>query len=184
MCHRPFGDASAEPEQSNQMNPAYFNMLDQSLNGPAGSHRDASRRRLPGSLSEPVRAPPGTEFVASEPRTPPVNQGISPNAFSQNYFATFFREERELGKGGKGVVLLVTHILDGCELGQFACKRVAVGNNHEWLEKVLLEVRTLQNLFHSNLVSYRHVWLEDYQVNTFSPKVPFCFILQVCLWLW
>jgi serine/threonine protein kinase len=160
------------------MNPGYFNMLDQSLNGESSS----SRRRLPGSSSsnEPLLRVPlhGAEFVASEPRTPPTAQSISPAAFSQNYFKTFFREERELGKGGKGVVVLVTHILDGCELGQFACKRVPVGNNHSWLEKVLLEVKTLQNLSHPNLVSYRHVWLEDYKVNNFAPKVPFCFILQ------
>jgi hypothetical protein len=178
-CHRPFGEAEILEDPQEQMNPSYFYMLDQSLNGPPAALPQEPRRRLPSYSGEALRAPPGTQFVASEPRTPPVTQGISPSAFSRNYFKTFFREERELGKGGKGVVLLVTHILDGCELGQFACKRVPVGNNHDWLEKVLLEVRTLQNLSHANLVSYRHVWLEDYQLSDFSPKVPFCFILQV-----
>jgi hypothetical protein len=35
--------------------------------------------------------------------------------------------EKELGKGGKGVVLLVRHVLDSVSLGKFACKRVPVG---------------------------------------------------------
>lgn len=39
----------------------------------------------------------------------------------------FFVEETELGRGGKGVVLLVKHVLDGVSLGLFACKRVPVG---------------------------------------------------------
>ena len=109
---------------------------------------------------------------------PPRNQGISARAFSPNYFKTFFVEEKELGRGGKGVVLLVQHVLDGVQLGKFACKRVPVGDDHEWLEKVLIEVQLLQNLSHQNLVSYRHVWLEDYQINTFGPSVPCAFILQ------
>jgi len=85
-----------------------------------------------------------------------------------------------LGRGGTGVVLLVRHVLDGVSLGHFACKRVPVGmspsklqhaghlpktsflgDNHKWLEKVLMEVQLLQQLSHTNLVSYRHVWLEN-----------------------
>ena len=41
----------------------------------------------------------------------------------------FFTTEKELGKGGKGVVLLVKHSLDGVSLGHFACKRVPVGED-------------------------------------------------------
>jgi serine/threonine protein kinase len=108
----------------------------------------------------------------------PAHHGISARAFSPGYFKTFFVEERELGRGGKGVVLLVRHILDGVNLGRFACKRVPVGDDHEWLEKVLIEVQLLQNLSHQNLVSYRHVWLEDYQITNFGPSVPCAFILQ------
>lgn len=87
-------------------------------------------------------------------------------------------EERVLGKGGKGVVLLVKHVLDGVSLGHFACKRVPVGDDHEWLEKVLGEVQLLQNLSHQNLVSYRHVWLENARISTFGPSVPCAFIIQ------
>ena len=87
-------------------------------------------------------------------------------------------EERELGRGGKGVVLLVKHVLDGVPLGHFALKRIPVGDDHEWLEKVLVEVKLLQHLSHENLVSYRHVWLEEMQITTFGPPVPCAFILQ------
>ena len=43
---------------------------------------------------------------------------------------------------------------------------------------VLIEVQLLQGLSHPNLVSYRHVWLEDVKLNRFSPSVPCAFILQ------
>ncbi|KAH6663258.1 calcium-dependent protein kinase [Plectosphaerella plurivora] len=117
------------------------------------------------------------EFVSS---TPSVQQGsrIRKEAFSPNYFKTFFVEERELGRGGKGVVLLVRHEIDGCHLGHFACKRVPVGDDHAWLEKVLIEVELLAQLSHPNLVSYRHVWLENVQLTRFGPKVASAFILQ------
>jgi hypothetical protein len=95
----------------------------------------------------------GAEFVGSTPALPSREGGISAQAFSPNYFKSFFVEERELGRGGKGVVLLVKHVLDGLPLGQFACKRVPVGDDHEWLEKVLTEVQLLQGLQHQNLVS-------------------------------
>jgi serine/threonine protein kinase len=152
-----------------------------SFNAPPGieSQRESPFSAPPAVESQPnspLNAPPGAEFVASEPRTAP--QGISQSSFSQNYFKTFFVEEKELGRGGKGVVLLVTHLLDGFPLGQYACKRVPVGDDHAWLEKVLVEVQTLQKLSHANLVSYRHVWLEDYKPNKFGPTVPCAFILQ------
>ena len=54
-----------------------------------------------------------------------ISHGLSPHdrnrirrdAFSPGYFNTFFVEEKELGRGGKGVVLLVRHEIDGCHLG-------------------------------------------------------------------
>jgi hypothetical protein len=92
------------------------------------------------------------EFVASSP-APQTGHSIKKEAFSPNYFKRFFIEEKELGRGGKGVVLLVRHELDRVSLGmimhiflialvlywwwagQFACKRVPVGDDHAWLEK-------------------------------------------------
>jgi serine/threonine protein kinase len=47
------------------------------------------------------------------------------------------------------------------------------------LEKVLVEVELLAKLSHPNLVSYRHVWLEDVKLNRFGPTSVACaFILQ------
>ena len=86
--------------------------------------------------------------------------------------------EKELGRGGKGVVLLVTHVLDKVDLGQYACKRVPVGDDHAWLINVLNEVRLLEHLSHQHLVYYKHVWLEDVKISNFGPSVPCAFILQ------
>ena len=195
-CRRPYRDPSPQgederpehehsppPEADNGfVNPGYFQLLRRSQPGsaegsrPASPHKQLAPPPLQGTPNE-FQAPPGAEFVGSAPARP-RSHGISAKAFSPNYFQTFFVEERELGRGGKGVVLLVQHVLDGVQLGKFACKRVPVGDDHEWLEKVLIEVQLLQDLSHQNLVSYRHVWLEDYQISNFGPSVPCAFILQ------
>jgi serine/threonine protein kinase len=196
-CRRPYRDPSPHsddhsdhdhpprtpgiPDAENGfVNPAYFQMLRRSQPGSADVSRPSSphKQLAPAPISDGqgrFQSPDGAEFVGSTP-VPPRN--ISVKAFSPDYFKTFFVEERELGRGGKGVVLLVQHVLDGVQLGRFACKRVPVGDDHEWLEKVLIEVQLLQNLSHENLVSYRHVWLEDYQISNFGPSVPCAFILQ------
>lgn len=187
--HEPADDGQHEhtPGTSNAdngfVNPGYFGMLRSSQPGSAEISRPSSPHKQLGPA--PIRhaprefhAPQGAEFVGSTPAPSTRSQGISARAFSPNYFKTFFVEEKELGRGGKGVVLLVHHVLDGVQLGKFACKRVPVGDDHEWLEKVLVEVQLLQNLSHQNLVSYRHVWLEDFQISNFGPSVPCAFILQ------
>lgn len=151
-------------------------------------HRLNNADRPPSSpirrLVEPVRlvadeVSRDAEFMSS---TPSVQEGVGSRirreSFTPNYFNTFFVEEAELGRGGKGVVLLVRHEIDGCHLGHFACKRVPVGDDHAWLEKVLVEVELLAKLHHPNLVSYRHVWLEDVQLTRFGPSVACAFILQ------
>ena len=103
---------------------------------------------------------------------------ISESAFSQGYFDRFFKVKQQLGKGSRGVVYLVEHILDGYSLGLFACKKVTVGNDHKWLEKVLSEVHFLRLLSHPNLVNYNHMWLESSRISMFAPVVPCAFILQ------
>ncbi|KAL1902010.1 putative serine/threonine-protein kinase iks1 [Sporothrix stenoceras] len=139
----------------------------------------AAAAATPTSASLPHDVPNDAEFVSSAPYVPPdAAHPINKQAFSPNYFRTFFVEERELGRGGKGVVLLVRHEIDGCQLGYFACKRVPVGDDHAWLEKVLVEVELLAKLSHPNLVSYRHVWLENVTLNRFGPSVACAFILQ------
>lgn len=179
-CHRPLhnngggqeGHHTSSGGQPEFINPNYFRMLHRSLPSSATSSTSSSphRRLVQPALPDGPTSEPSGGTSAS--------QGISSAAFTPNYFKKFFVEEGILGKGGKGVVLLVKHVLDGVSLGHYACKRVPVGDDHEWLEKVLGEVQLLQHLTHQNLVSYRHVWLEDAKISTFGPSVPCAFILQ------
>jgi serine/threonine protein kinase len=187
-CHQAWPAHSADDEDvavlssPDVIDPQYFRMLSHTLNGsPKPSPPTSPRRRLVQASTPPTNVsselPSGAEFLGSSP-APTDAPGISSSAFSQHYFRKFFVEEKILGRGGKGVVLLVAHVLDGVQLGHFACKRVPVGDDHEWLKKILTEVQTLQKLSHQNLVSYRHVWLEDVQLTKFGPSVPCAFILQ------
>ncbi|KAI0421911.1 kinase-like domain-containing protein [Xylaria grammica] len=191
-CKRPLRSTSPErhfdaPPQHREswVDPQYFRMLqhdhDDSHHSTSSSSTIGSVRRLPQpalpSGDVPIGAVDDVEFVSSA-SAPQEGARIRRDAFSPNYFKNFFVEERELGRGGKGVVLLVRHEIDGCPLGHFACKRVPVGDDHTWLEKVLVEVELLAALSHPNLVSYRHVWLEDVQIHRFGPSVACAFILQ------
>lgn len=185
LCHRPMRDSSrgrqhatTDPE-GEFINPNYFRMLDNSLPSSTSSSTPPSPHlRLVQPALPDGPASPGPTSAPSHNSHQTASQGISSAAFSQDYFKKFFVEEKVLGKGGKGVVLLVKHVLDGVSLGQYACKRVPVGDDHEWLEKVLGEVQLLQHLSQQNLVSYRHVWLENAKINVFGPSVPCAFILQ------
>ncbi|GJN74678.1 calcium-dependent protein kinase [Purpureocillium lilacinum] len=197
-CHQPLGRA-ASPERSfdrqydmnhEYVNPDYFRMLragNHSFHGANGPPSPVRRLAQPALVSDHSRhSTPAAESVGDDAEflssAPGVGQAegsrIRREAFSPNYFKTFFVEETVLGRGGKGVVLLVRHEIDGCQLGHFACKRVPVGDDHAWLEKVLIEVELLAKLSHPNLVSYRHVWLEDVQLTRFGPSVACAFILQ------
>lgn len=192
-CHRPLrreGESRGQDHHAASadvaagfVNPDYFRMLGRSLLESDNSFGPPSPRKR---LVQPTRhhrnssanTVPDLELIDTSSGSVPSPSGISSSSFSPNYFTRFFVEERELGRGGKGVVLLVKHVLDGVTLGHFACKRVPVGDNHEWLEKVLVEVQLLQYLSHQHLVSYRHVWLEDIKPSNFGPSVPCAFILQ------
>lgn len=197
-CHRPLREGFQPDREHDEddetfdhrpsfVDPEYFRMLAQSRHAsPESSGHSTPRRRFfqPAlrsgnsrnvSLSDP---PTGAEFVGSAPAPTESGHGISSSAFLPGYFKRFFEQERELGRGGKGVVLLVKHIMDGVYLGHFACKRVPVGNDHDWLKKVLVEVTLLQGLHHMNIVSYQWVWLEDYQPSSFGPSIPCLWILQ------
>lgn len=178
-------EASSGDQDVPFVSPEYFRMLAHSIPSSAATSRPSSPlKQLPG-LHAPrsghagASGPPtGAEFVGSAPSPDTKDQGIEDDSFLPNYFKHFFVEKRELGRGGRGVVLLVEHFLDKVFLGEFACKRIPVGNDHGWLEKVLIEVQLLQRLSHPNLVSYHHVWLEDAQITNFGPSVPCIFILQ------
>ncbi|ODQ64083.1 kinase-like protein [Nadsonia fulvescens var. elongata DSM 6958] len=108
----------------------------------------------------------------------PIYASISESAFSQGYFNKFFKSIKILGRGARGSVYLVEHVLDGVSLGLFACKKVSIGDDHQWLEKVLHEVNMLRVISHSNLVKYNHVWLENSSTTAFGPAVPCAYILQ------
>ncbi|KAI5296229.1 putative serine/threonine-protein kinase iks1 [Ascosphaera acerosa] len=190
---------SSAAAQSEFVNPQYFRMLSSSRPASAtssaahsGVASPAARTVSPNGIDRAIRGvgeillgsgdkdgnDGGADARDASSGTSASYTGISAAAFTPHYFQRFFVEERVLGRGGKGVVLLVKHVLDGVDLGHFACKRVPVGDDHKWLEKVLTEVQLLQNLSHPNLVSYRHVWLENAKITNFGPKVPCAFILQ------
>lgn len=118
------------------------------------------------------------QSVGLDDSKPPVKTGISSTALSQGYFDRFFKTLRLLGRGSRASVYLVEHMLDNLSIGKFALKKVPVGNDREWLEKVLSEVHLLRQLSHSNLVKYNHVWLELSSPSSFGPEVPCAFILQ------
>ncbi|KAG0045741.1 putative serine/threonine-protein kinase iks1 [Gryganskiella cystojenkinii] len=105
---------------------------------------------------------------------------LSHNALNQGYYDRFFVETMKLGRGFRGSVFLCQHILDGIHLGEYAIKKVAVGDNHDWLVQMLREVHLLERLHHPNIVSYKHAWLENHQLYQFSPEVTCLFILMEC----
>lgn len=192
-CHRPL-DATFDSDEDSItdvhppststssshafVDPDYFRMLAHSLPA-AESPRNIqpALRSLPEVAASTNSTPSRTTASSNEP-SQESSAGIRGSSFVPGYFSKFFVEKKLLGRGGRGVVHLVEHFLDGVSLGEFACKKIAVGNDHDWLAKVLLEVQLLQQLNHANLVSYRHVWLEDAQLHTFGPSVPCVFILQ------
>ncbi|RCI01804.1 hypothetical protein CU098_010703 [Rhizopus stolonifer] len=107
-------------------------------------------------------------------------QNLNENAFNQGYYSNFFVELNKLGKGFRGSVFLCEHVLDGVKLGKYAIKKVAIGNNHPWLVRMLREVHLLERLRHPNIVSYKHSWLEYNRLTAFGPEVPCLFILMEC----
>ncbi|KAK4539911.1 hypothetical protein LTR36_009953 [Oleoguttula mirabilis] len=195
-CHRPYRDEGTRDSEDHAqpfnperpfVDPDYFGMLAASQRAtPTGSGTATpSRRFVPAALrsgrsrevSGSTAPPVGAEFLGSAPSALKAD-GISSSASTPGFFKRTFVEQGLLGKGGNGVVLLVEHFMDRISLGQFACKRVPVGNNHSWLEKVLIEVKLLQRIPHRNLVQYHFVWLEDHQPTTFGPSIPCLWILQ------
>ncbi|KAJ2549779.1 putative serine/threonine-protein kinase iks1, partial [Coemansia sp. RSA 1836] len=104
--------------------------------------------------------------------------GVAASSFNQGYYERFFSEQKKLGKGLRGSVFSCQHILDSVYLGQYAVKKVAVGNNHQWLKRMLREVKLLESLRHPNVIEYKHSWLEMHRLTNFGPNVPCLFILM------
>ncbi|CAG8620906.1 10447_t:CDS:10, partial [Gigaspora margarita] len=152
----------------------YFRLLENSENVLNGQ-----------STSAFVQPPNSTQSFSPYPSTSSFSEPIiedisslSESSFNQGYYRRFFIEERKLGRGSRGSVFLCKHVLDSVHLGEYAIKKVAVGDNHAWLVKMLREVHLLERLHHPNIIDYKHAWLEHHQLTNFGPPVPCLFILM------
>jgi serine/threonine protein kinase len=154
------------PREADINEPRYFKLLTR-LMAPASSS--------PSSSSTPDPSP--SSILADEDH-PGGYDDLPKTAFNTGYYVHFFREERKLGSGGFGSVFLVTHLLDEVLLGQYALKKVAVGNSRVRLTKVLSEVTEMERLTHRNVINYKHSWLEQCKLADFGPSVPCLFILM------
>eukprot|EP00435_Cladocopium_sp_Y103_P042843 s797_g11.t4 len=87
-------------------------------------------------------------------------------------------QERKLGSGSFGSVYLCTHMMDEIELGIFAVKKLALGDDARRLRQVVREVKALEKLRHMNVIDYKHSWLEIDRHSELCPYVPFLYILM------
>ncbi|SIO73852.1 Protein kinase domain [Babesia microti strain RI] len=94
------------------------------------------------------------------------------------YYDRFFVEHCHVGSGSFGHVYQCSHILDGHFLGEYAVKKVPVGDDRDWLKRMLKEVKVRERFRHVNIVDYNHSWLEMHRLNDFNPLVPWLFVLM------
>lgn len=139
------------------------------------------RRHIKSKPSRPiVWAHHRGRYAASEQKSKIFEEirNIPLGAFNQGYYKKFFREGRKLGRGARGSVFLAQHILEDEFLGEYAIKKVPVGDNAQWLQNMLKEVHIMESLRHPNIISYKHTWLEVQRLSPFAPSVPCLFILM------
>ncbi|EKF31130.1 protein kinase, putative [Trypanosoma cruzi marinkellei] len=107
------------------------------------------------------------------------NMSTGGSSSSSSYYKCYFREIQKLGNGTFGGVYLCQHVMEGVALGYFALKKIPVGDNAEYLQKVLREVRILEEVKrHPNVVEYNHSWVDIAQLADFGPPVRCLFILM------
>ncbi|EAN31491.1 Protein kinase domain protein [Theileria parva strain Muguga] len=94
------------------------------------------------------------------------------------YYKRFFIEGPKLGSGSYGHVYNCIHILDELVLGEYAVKKIPIGDDMEWLKKAIKEIKIRENIKHKNVVDYNHSWLEMYRMNELCPYIPYLFILM------
>lgn len=136
-CHRPLPSPTPERQferpthNDSYVDPGYFRMLrdqhvvsqqDQAFRNPPSPIRRLVQPVLPQDSSSSDGVP--DDEAAPHKISPNERNRIRRDAFSPNYFGTFFVEEKVLGRGGKGVVLLVRHEIDGCHLGMSSSGQV------------------------------------------------------------
>lgn len=155
------------------------------VNSRAGEHTgdsyiDSNYFRLLGSSSNSDYADGTTPIEDEEVDPIEYEHNLPRSLFTQGYFDKFFKTQELLGRGARGSVYKVEHILNGISLGHFALKKITIGDDSKWLLKVLREVTMLCKISFNNrnLVNYNHVWLEVSSINDFGPEVPCAFILQ------
>jgi hypothetical protein len=136
-------------------------------------HKASSEESDDVSSSSLASAPPnGTPLYTPSTSPLPVSTKFSA-ALNSGYYRRFFVEERRLGTGGYGAVFLVRHQINSIDLGTYALKKVPVGEDEQWLQRVLKEVKALEALCkHPNIINYKHAWLECDQIADFGPLVP------------
>ncbi|CBZ53614.1 putative Wee kinase [Neospora caninum Liverpool] len=122
--------------------------------------------------------PPGAESIPSTRVSASRLWNIPVELLITGYYNRFFIEKRKLGSGSYGQVYLCTHILDELTLGEYAVKKLPVGDDKHWLAKMLQEVKIREKLHHPNIVDYKHSWLEMHRSNPMCPWVPWLFVLM------
>ncbi|KXN86651.1 Serine hydroxymethyltransferase 4 [Leucoagaricus sp. SymC.cos] len=134
--------------------------------------------RLLSIANESISGPPPLTDHGDSEQAGESSKAFPPNTMAEGYFKRFFQEEYKLGMGANGSVFLCQHMLDGNSLGHFAVKKIAVGESHSYLLNILREVRLLERLHHSNIITYHHAWLETCQFSSFGPRVPTLHVLM------
>ena len=117
---------------------------------------------------------------------PDAFNAIPEELFVPGYFHKFFKTLSLLGNGARGSVYKVVHKIGDTSLGVFALKKIAIGNDMDWFNKCIREVKALSSITHKsvNLITYNHVWLEmDTPCGVTGTrldeeKIPCLFILQ------
>ncbi|EKX34273.1 hypothetical protein GUITHDRAFT_90537 [Guillardia theta CCMP2712] len=141
---------------------------------------DEPRAAARASRPAAVQSKPESNAHSSVNDVPPSSgsNSLPSDSLNVGYYARFFHQVRRIGTGAYGSVFECRHVMDGVHLGTYAVKVAPVGDNRQWLHKVLREVRNLQFLSHNNVVRYMHSWLEPHQSSPFTPMVPCLFILM------
>ena len=104
---------------------------------------------------------------------------LGASLMNAGYYDRFFNEKQLLGKGSFGSVFLCSHVIDDIPLGEFAVKKIPVGQSRDWFRTVVREVKALERLAtHPNIVAYKHSWLDMHRSSEFCPYTPFLFILM------